>query len=117
MPATLVSEPSRSRLPHRAPVGADAGIARAAGRAPRRRGKVAGGRFYDRRVSDLHEPLLEWYDEHARDLPWRRTTATPWDVLVSEVMLQQTPVARVLPVYAAWLARWPDPADLAAAAP
>jgi A/G-specific adenine glycosylase len=64
-------------------------------------------------VSDLHEPLLRWYDAHARDLPWRRTTATPWGVLVSEFMLQQTPVARVLPVYDAWLARWPRPADLA----
>jgi A/G-specific adenine glycosylase len=58
--------------------------------------------------------LLRWYDTHARDLPWRRTSATPWGVLVSEFMLQQTPVARVLPVYDAWLARWPRPADLAA---
>jgi A/G-specific adenine glycosylase len=66
-------------------------------------------------MSDLHDPLLRWYDAHARDLPWRRTTASPWGVLVSEVMLQQTPVARVLPVYDAWLARWPRPADLAAA--
>jgi A/G-specific adenine glycosylase len=65
-------------------------------------------------VSELHGPLLEWYDGHARDLPWRRETATPWGVLVSEFMLQQTPVARVLPVYDAWLARWPRPADLAA---
>ncbi len=70
--------------------------------------------LYDRRVSDLHAPLLEWYDAHARDLPWRRPDATPWGVLVSEFMLQQTPVARVLPVYDAWLARWPRPADLAA---
>jgi A/G-specific adenine glycosylase len=65
-------------------------------------------------VSALHAPLLRWYDAHARDLPWRRPTATPWAVLVSEFMLQQTPVARVLPVYDAWLARWPRPADLAA---
>jgi A/G-specific adenine glycosylase len=65
-------------------------------------------------VSDLHEPLLRWYDAHARDLPWRRTTTTPWGVLVSEFMLQQTPVARVLPVYDAWIARWPRPAALAA---
>ncbi|MGC4112770.1 MAG: A/G-specific adenine glycosylase [Nocardioides sp.] len=68
-------------------------------------------------MSDLHEPLLRWYDAHARDLPWRRASATPWGVLVSEVMLQQTPVVRVLPVYDAWLARWPRPADLAAEAP
>ena len=66
-------------------------------------------------MSDLHGPLLQWYDEHARDLPWRRTTATAWGVLVSELMLQQTPVARVLPVYDAWLDRWPTPGDLAAA--
>ncbi len=65
-------------------------------------------------VPALHAPLLEWYDEHARDLPWRRADASPWGVLVSEFMLQQTPVARVLPVYDVWLARWPSPADLAA---
>jgi A/G-specific adenine glycosylase len=64
-------------------------------------------------VPALHEPLLQWYDAHARDLPWRRASATPWGVLVSELMLQQTPVARVLPVYDAWLSRWPRPADLA----
>lgn len=59
-------------------------------------------------------PLLRWYDEHARDLPWRATTASPWSVLVSEFMLQQTPVSRVLPVHEAWLTRWPTPAALAA---
>ncbi len=59
--------------------------------------------------------LLRWYDRNARDLPWRRQQAGPWAVLVSEIMLQQTPVARVLPVYVAWLRRWPAPADLAAA--
>jgi A/G-specific adenine glycosylase len=61
--------------------------------------------------------ILDWYAAYQRDLPWRRPDATPWAILVSEVMLQQTPVARVLPVYAAWLARWPTPASLAAAAP
>jgi A/G-specific adenine glycosylase len=66
-------------------------------------------------VSALHDPLLQWYEEHARDLPWRRTAATAWGVLVSELMLQQTPVSRVLPVYDAWLERWPTPGDLAAA--
>ncbi len=65
-------------------------------------------------MSDLHAPLLQWYDEHARELPWRGAAATPWSVMVSEYMLQQTPVARVLPVHAQWLDRWPDPADLAA---
>jgi A/G-specific adenine glycosylase len=61
--------------------------------------------------------ILRWYAAHARDLPWRRPDAGPWAVLVSEVMLQQTPVTRVLPAYQAWLARWPRPAALAAAAP
>jgi A/G-specific adenine glycosylase len=57
---------------------------------------------------------MDWYDEHARVLPWREPSASPWAVLVSEFMLQQTPVSRVLPVYEQWLLRWPVPADLAA---
>ncbi|MEU8587244.1 A/G-specific adenine glycosylase [Streptomyces sp. NPDC048664] len=61
----------------------------------------------------LHPPVIAWFDEHARDLPWRRPEAGPWGVMVSEFMLQQTPVSRVLPVYEQWLARWPRPADLA----
>ena len=60
------------------------------------------------------EPVLAWYARNARDLPWRAPGATPWAVLVSEVMLQQTPVARVLPEYRSWMARWPTPAALAA---
>jgi A/G-specific adenine glycosylase len=64
--------------------------------------------------SALHEPILRWYAEHQRDLPWRRPEASAWSVLVSELMLQQTPVVRVLPVHEAWLERWPTPADLAA---
>jgi len=60
------------------------------------------------------EPVLAWYARHARDLPWRAPGATPWSVLVSEIMLQQTPVARVLPEYLRWIARWPTPAALAA---
>jgi A/G-specific adenine glycosylase len=62
----------------------------------------------------MHDRVTSWYADRARDLPWRRAGATPWGVLVSEFMLQQTPVARVLPVYESWLARWPDPAALAA---
>ncbi|WP_416342595.1 A/G-specific adenine glycosylase [Isoptericola peretonis] len=58
---------------------------------------------------------VAWFDDAARDLPWRRADRTPWGVLVSEVMLQQTPVARVEPVWRAWLDRWPTPANLAAA--
>jgi A/G-specific adenine glycosylase len=61
--------------------------------------------------------VLGWYDDNARDLPWRRPGVSPYAVLVSEVMLQQTPVARVLPAYDAWLARWPTPAALAADSP
>jgi A/G-specific adenine glycosylase len=61
--------------------------------------------------------VTRWYDDTARDLPWRAPGVTPWAVLVSEVMLQQTPVARVLPVWTEWLDRWPRPADLAAESP
>jgi A/G-specific adenine glycosylase len=64
--------------------------------------------------SPLHAPVLGWYAEHARDLPWRSPGTSAWAVLVSEVMLQQTPVSRVEPVYRAWLHRWPTPAALAA---
>jgi len=60
------------------------------------------------------DPVLAWYARNARDLPWRAPGSTPWSVLVSEIMLQQTPVARVLPAHAGWLARWPTPAALAA---
>ncbi len=68
-------------------------------------------------VEDLHDLVVDWFAEHARDLPWRRPDAGAWSVMVSEFMLQQTPVARVLPVHQAWLARWPRPADLAAESP
>ena len=66
-------------------------------------------------MSALHRPVLDWYADHARDLPWRGPGATPWRVMVSEFMLQQTPVARVLPVFEAWLERWPSPSALAEA--
>lgn len=68
-------------------------------------------------TTTVTDAVVEWYDRNARDLPWRRSDASPWAVLVSEVMLQQTPVTRVLPVYRAWLERWPVPAALAAASP
>ncbi len=58
--------------------------------------------------------LVRWFDSEGPDLPWRRTRDR-WAVLVSEVMLQATPVARVIPYYEAWLARWPRAADLASA--
>jgi A/G-specific adenine glycosylase len=59
------------------------------------------------------DPVLAWFARHARDLPWRAPGTTPWSVLVSEIMLQQTPVARVVPAHQEWLARWPTPAALA----
>jgi A/G-specific adenine glycosylase len=68
-------------------------------------------------MTSYAEPVLAWYASHARDLPWRAPGATPWSVLVSEIMLQQTPVARVLPAHARWLARWPTPAALASEPP
>ncbi len=63
------------------------------------------------------QPVLDWYAANARDLPWRRPAASPWSVLVSEIMLQQTPVSRVIPAHRAWLDRWPTPAALAREAP
>ena len=64
----------------------------------------------------MEELLSAWFSENARDLPWRRTR-DPYAILVSEVMLQQTQVERVVPRYLAWLERWPDVEALAAAAP
>lgn len=59
-------------------------------------------------------PVSAWFRLSGRDLPWRRPGFGAWGILVSEVMLQQTPVARVIPRLAEWLERWPTPADLAA---
>ncbi|MGC4155110.1 MAG: A/G-specific adenine glycosylase [Propionicimonas sp.] len=61
--------------------------------------------------------VTAWYADHARDLPWRAADATPWGIMVSEFMLQQTPVARVLEPWRRWLERWPTPAALAAEEP
>jgi A/G-specific adenine glycosylase len=68
-------------------------------------------------MPDLATPLIAWYRDNARDLPWRRPGFGAWGTLVSEFMLQQTPVNRVIPHLEAWLARWPTPAALAADAP
>jgi A/G-specific adenine glycosylase len=62
----------------------------------------------------METALLAWYAEHRRDLPWRRTR-DPYAILVSEVMLQQTQVERVIPRYLEWLERWPTAEALAAA--
>ncbi len=61
----------------------------------------------------LVEDVTAWYLAHARDLPWRRPGTTAWAIVISEVMLQQTPVARVVEPYLAWIARWPTPSCLA----
>lgn len=63
----------------------------------------------------LATALNNWYATAGRSLPWRHPDTSAWAVLLSEVMSQQTPVARVVPLWTAWLERWPTPADLAAA--
>ncbi|MBU2663255.1 A/G-specific adenine glycosylase [Actinoplanes bogorensis] len=65
----------------------------------------------------LADDAITWFDHNARDLPWRQPDTTAWGVLVSEVMLQQTPVVRVEPAWRSWMTRWPTPADLAADPP
>ena len=66
-------------------------------------------------MNQLEKPVVTWFKKNKRDLPWRDTT--PWGVMVSEYMLQQTPVNRVLPKWHEWMLRWPTPADLAQATP
>jgi A/G-specific adenine glycosylase len=61
----------------------------------------------------LSDNAIAWYDANARDLPWRLPGTSAWAVLVSEVMLQQTPVVRVEPAWRSWMTRWPTPAALA----
>ena len=55
--------------------------------------------------------LLDWYDLNRRELPWRDPEVTPWQILVSEFMLQQTPVSRVVPIWLDWIKRWPTPSS------
>jgi len=64
-------------------------------------------------MSLYEKEITNWFKKNQRDLPWRKTDA--WGVLVSEIMLQQTPVTRVLPVYTEWMKRWPTPRDMAKA--
>src|SRR5688500_6481980 len=66
-------------------------------------------------MRSISERAIRWYDTSARDLPWRQPGTSAWGVLVSEIMLQQTPVARVQSVWLEWMLRWPTPADLAGA--
>jgi A/G-specific adenine glycosylase len=66
-------------------------------------------------VADWADLVADWYEGGHRELPWRAPGYPAWGILVSEFMLQQTPVARVIPHLDKWLERWPTPADLAAA--
>ena len=66
-------------------------------------------------MNPLEKPIVSWFIKNKRDLPWRKTS--PWGVMVSEFMLQQTPVNRVLPKWSEWMERWPTPKDLAKATP
>ena len=65
----------------------------------------------------LSHSISLWFGDNARDLPWRRDGFSAWGTLVSEFMLQQTPVSRVIPRLAEWLERWPTPTDLASVPP
>jgi A/G-specific adenine glycosylase len=65
-------------------------------------------------TTSFADAVTTWYATSARDLPWRRAGVSPWGVLVSEIMLQQTPAARVEPVWTEWMSRWPHPVALAA---
>lgn len=66
-------------------------------------------------MSSLEKEIINWFKRNKRDLPWRKTD--PWGVMVSEFMLQQTPVNRVVPKWHEWMSRWPTPVALAAASP
>ncbi|MFW5473294.1 A/G-specific adenine glycosylase [Knoellia sp. CPCC 206450] len=68
-------------------------------------------------LAALHGAVLDWYAVSSRDLPWREPSCSPWGVLLSEVMSQQTPLARVEPIWREWMERWPTPAHLAAESP
>src|SRR6201995_3002122 len=67
------------------------------------------------KLSPTQRELLDWYEWSRRDLPWRDAEVTPWQILVSEFMLQQTPVSRVEPIWREWVARWPTASATAAA--
>lgn len=69
-------------------------------------------------IGPVHIPatnLVAWYERCSRDLPWREPGVSAWQILVSEFMLQQTPVSRVLPIWTDWVRRWPTPSATAAA--
>lgn len=66
-------------------------------------------------VENIPQILTEWYRKNARSIVWRTPQTSAWGVLLSEVMSQQTPVARVEPIWVDWMRRWPTPADFAQA--
>lgn len=68
-------------------------------------------------LAALHGAVLDWYAVSSRPLPWREPSCSPWGVLLSEVMSQQTPLGRVEPIWREWMQRWPTPAHLAAESP
>lgn len=68
-------------------------------------------------LAEVSSLIREWFAEHGRDLPWRQDGFGAWGILVSEIMLQQTPVARVIPRLEQWLDRWPTPTALATDSP
>ncbi len=71
--------------------------------------------FNTEHIVFLHQNIIDWFTKNARDLPWRSPDCSAWGVMVSEFMLQQTPVVRVLPRWEEWMLRWPTPTDLATA--
>ncbi|WP_433054888.1 A/G-specific adenine glycosylase [Dactylosporangium sp. CS-033363] len=80
--------------------------------------RIASHRNAQTTIADhIADTLTRWYSANARDLAWRRPGASPWSVLVSEVMLQQTQVSRVAPAWERWMERWPTPGHLAADPP
>lgn len=70
-----------------------------------------------RQTSNFSQSVVDWYRQSARELPWRAKDCDAWGILVSEFMLQQTPVSRVVPQLTAWLERWPTPLALASDSP
>ena len=81
---------------------------------PVRTGGYRGSVISRRAAGQVVDVVLDWYAANRRDLPWRHPRTSPWGVLVSEFMLQQTPVARVVRPWTEWIDRWPTPAALAA---
>lgn len=77
--------------------------------------RVAFPKLAPKLAPELAARVIAWFDANERDLPWRRPGTSAWGVLLSEVMSQQTPVARVAPVWEEWMERWPTPAAFAAA--